>query len=341
MPRSKDALLRQKVIDRCLHDRTRKYTMKMLMDECNKKYSDIMHITALNTIRADVRTIDTDYAEVEEYHGLDRRVKYYRYKDPDYSIYNVPLKNNQLAGLMQTMKMLAGIEGLPQGSWINEIMDKFNLALGFNIEDVDKAIGFDKNPYLEGQQFFSVVYDYIIKKSPMELTYKGFRQAEAEQAIVSPYFLKEYNRRWFLLAWNHELGMLSNYALDRIVAINPSDVDYLPKAADFDLMEYYDDMIGVSRPMNAEPEEVTLWIASRQYPYVKTKPLHGSQKEIEVTKDGTIIKINVIFNYELEQQLLSFGEGVKVLSPARLVEKMHAHAERMANLYLTPKQEEE
>lgn len=334
MPQSKHALLRMKVLDRCLHDRTHKYTIKGLMEACNEKYGEIMTITALNTIRADVRTIDTDYGEVEEYHdGKDRRIKYYRYKDPDFSIYNVPLKDDQKAALMQTLRMLAGVEGLPQGSWLNEIMEQINSVLDFNVEDIDKAIGFDKNPYLEGQQFFSLVYDHIIKNSPIALTYKNFRSQEPDHAIISPYFLKEYNRRWFLLAWNHDLGMLSNYALDRIVAVEPTDQAFIPRSQDFDLAEYYDDMIGVSRRQDSQPEEVRLWVSSRDYPYIKTKPLHGSQKDIEVAKDGMIITIDVILNYELEQQLLSFGAGVKVLSPESLVEKMKGHANRLAEIY--------
>ena len=88
----------------------------------------------------------------------------------------------------------------------------------------------------------------------------------------------------------------------------------------FDFQEYFEDIIGVSINDDNTLETVRLWFSKKQLQYVKTKPLHGSQRTIDEDELGGTIEIEVMPNFELEQLLLSFGEQVKVLEPQRLVE---------------------
>ena len=78
----------------------------------------------------------------------------------------------------------------------------------------------------------------------------------------------------------------------------------------------------MSRSVDDTPEEVQLFIKKSQTPYILSKPIHGSQRIIERTAEGTTIALNLIINYELEQIILSFGDNVKVLSPISLVDKI-------------------
>jgi len=81
-------------------------------------------------------------------------------------------------------------------------------------------------------------------------------------------------------------------------------------------------MIGVSRPSNGVLTRIQIKFIPEQAPYIKTKPLHGSQRIISENEDGLIIQIEVIPNYELESLILSFGDSCEVISPTFLRQKI-------------------
>jgi len=64
-----------------------------------------------------------------------------------------------------------------------------------------------------------------------------------------------------------------------------------------------------------------------------TKPLHGSQKRTESKKDGTIIEIEVIPNIELRQLILSYGDGIEVISPKSFIEQFKQAIDNMNKIY--------
>ncbi|MBQ6307202.1 MAG: WYL domain-containing protein [Bacteroidales bacterium] len=79
----------------------------------------------------------------------------------------------------------------------------------------------------------------------------------------------------------------------------------------------------MSKDTRTEPKKVLLWVSNASWPYVKTKPLHGAtQRLVNMDETGAYITIEVYLNYELEQQILSFGENMKVLEPVELKERI-------------------
>jgi len=81
-------------------------------------------------------------------------------------------------------------------------------------------------------------------------------------------------------------------------------------------------MIGVSKNDHSQIETVKMWISKQRWPYVETKPLHGTQRIISKDETGTFIQIQVYINNELEQRIMSFGEDINVLEPYYLREKI-------------------
>ena len=102
-------------------------------------------------------------------------------------------------------------------------------------------------------------------------------------------------------------------ALDRIEEIKPIKAKY--EECEIDFKEYFEDIIGVSKPNGAVPIKIELFFSREEAPYILTKPLHGSQKKIIDDEHGLLISIEVIPNYELEKLLLSFGERVTIQKP--------------------------
>lgn len=327
MPKTKSAELRIKVIDRCLSDHNRKYSTAMIFDACNEELRkrDFMPITAMNTIRDDIEQIQRIYpcADVESYR--EGRNVYYRYADHEFSIYKTPLKADEIIQLTQTLRLLSRFKGMPQFDWVDKIVERLGVSLKID-EITEDIVGFDENLDLEGMENFTSLFNAIVDKQPLKLTYQSFKMNGKENVIVHPYYLKQYNKRWFLIAWNDKLNFMANFALDRIKGMEIAKVDYKP--TDVNFFDYFDEMIGVSKDASKEPRKVKLWVSKESWPYVKTKPLHGAtQRLVNMDDTGAYFTIEVYLNYELEQLILSFGENIKVIEPVDLKNRIKQRLE--------------
>ena len=192
-----------------------------------------------------------------------------------------------------------------------------------DMEQIERIYpGAEIESYREGSmENFTPLFNAIVDKQPRKLSYQSFKQDRKEIIVVHPYYLKQYNKRWFLIAWNEDKGFLANYAFDRIMHIKNARIKYRP--TDINFFDYFDDMIGVSKDSRTEPQKVKLWVSMNPWPYVRTKPLHGAtQKLVNMDETGAYITIEVYLNYELEQQILSFGENMRVIEPVELKERI-------------------
>lgn len=212
---------------------------------------------------------------------------------------------------------------MPQFEWMDDFVNRFKSSLKLTTSN-EPIVGFDENIDLKGRNFFATLFSAISNKQVLEISYKNFKHDIVQEYIVHPYYLKQFNGRWFLIGHSDNIGKLSVFAFDRIVSTKSNNRDYIPNTT-YNFNEYFDDMIGVTKPNEASLEVVHLWISAQRWPYVKTKPLHGSQRVVSKDEYGVTIQIEVYLNRELEQLILSFGKDIKVLSPRILQEKIHSN----------------
>ena len=322
MPKTKKADFRIKILDSLLSQKGSGFTTKELFDRCNEKLyqNGFEEMTAMNTIRSDIEQIERIYPGATVEQVREGRNIYYRYADPEFSIFKTPLKPDEIVQLAQTLSLLKRFKGMPQFGWINELADRLGASLKIDDISADEVVGFDENLDLKGLEHFTPLFNAIIDKRTLILSYKSFKADAVQQIVVYPYYLKQYNKRWFLIAWNAESDFLANFALDRITKIKESKQLYQP--TDINFVDFFDEMIGVSKDSRTQPQKVKLWVSSETWPYIKTKPLHGTQKTISADATGAVISIEVYLNYELEQLVLSHGENVRVLEPEELKTKL-------------------
>jgi predicted DNA-binding transcriptional regulator YafY len=165
------------------------------------------------------------------------------------------------------------------------------------------------------------------------VNYKGFKQAESVGITLHPYFLKQYNSRWFLFGYNENEKKISNLALDRVIEIKELDKGYIENdMVDFD--EYFEDVVGVTVKADQAPVKVMLQINKNLWPYIESKPIHGSQKIKSNNGDLVTIELSLQINYELTSLIFSLGEGVKVIEPIELKEAIKAKTEAIFKNYL-------
>lgn len=335
MATNKHAIIRYQTLDKCFRNPGRKYFIEDLIAECNKAIYDFTG----NPDGVKRRQIYDDIIFMESEQGWsvpverhkDGRKVYLRYDDTSFSINNSPLNAAEEIQLKEALLTLSRLKGMPNFAWVDEITTRINAGLDLSNQS-SKVIEFDQNQYLKGIEFINPLYKAIINQKAICISYQSFRQELVQQNIIHPYFLKQYNNRWFLFGLNNEYKSISNLALDRVLNIAESDVEFEVQT-NVDFEEFFEDMIGVTLPVGASRQKIVLKIKASSWPYVKTKPLHGSQKIKEVNEEYTLIELNLIINYELISLLFSYAENITVMEPLVLAEEMKSKADSLMKNY--------
>ncbi len=332
MADTKGAIIRQRILDNCLQSE-RGYSTSEMMERCNYelRLRGYPIVSALNTIRDDKLEIENAYGIEIEALRIGRNVRY-RYKDRNFSIYKAPINEKDLLQLKEALRQLMYFEGRPQFEWINELSERIETTLSLDTQQKEVIVGFDENPNLKGRNFFMPLFCAIKEKKALSVHYQDFKHNEEKVCDISPYFLKQYNKRWFLFAKSPLYDSLTNFALDRINSIEPSQMSYEENNGRFNFRTIFEHTIGVSTG-NGLIEEVIIQVNRALYPYIATKPLHPSQTLVCETDDMVTISISVTLNYELEQLLLSYGEGISILSPTTFRDRIIARLEKSLKNY--------
>lgn len=314
MASNKHAQIRYKVLDDCFSNFRRKFYFNDLLERCNEAlrelYGEEHTGIKTRTLRSDINYIRARAAEagVDVESVDDGNGYYYRYTEPDFSIFKRGLGKDDLAQLKETILMLQRFKGMPNFDWMSELVVKLEDRL--NLRGVSRSVvGYDDNKTYTGLDWFQDMFDAIINKSVLHVQYKTFSDI-AYDWTIHPYYIKEYNNRWFLFGLNEEQHTIYNIPLDRIENLEQINKEYIPSDIDFET--YLDDVVGVS-VFPREKESIRLQFSEHRFPYVLTKALHHSQRIVDF--DNRVIEINVIPNNELEALILSFGKDVEVLSP--------------------------
>lgn len=329
MANVKNGAFREIIIDQCLQSR-RGHSTKHIFDKVNDALENRGEepVNSLNTIRNDILSIENRWNVVVESIRHGREIRY-RYEDPDFSIFNTPLNNAEIEQLTESVSLLRRFEGMPGFEWIDELDARLQSTVNTSSKPI---IGFDDNEQLVGMHYFSPIFNAINNHRTISICYKSYKDKVLED-VIHPYYLKQYNQRWFLLGLNNTYKQISIFALDRIQYIQETDVKYIPNDS-ISFEKYFKDIIGVSFIHGVAPETIKLLVDKEQLPYTMSKPLHKSQKMIEKLEDGSaIITIKVIPNYELTQLLLSFGEHITILSPETLRQEIFHRIEKNLKNY--------
>jgi predicted DNA-binding transcriptional regulator YafY len=338
MPVNRNALIRYRTIDKCLQNRRRKWTIENLIKACSDalyEYEGINKDLSMRTIRLDLNAMRSDKL------GYNAPIivtdkKYYSYEDPDYSIANIPLTTQDLGILQEVSHLLRQFKGFSHFNEVSEMVNKLEDKIYSEQHQQPSVIDFEKNELLTGIQWLDVLYKAIVAQTTVQLRYQSFKAREASDIIFYPYLLKEYRNRWFILGMKKQGKEIVTFALDRIQGIRLLPHEPFRRHKQFDPLTYFSNIIGVTRNVADTPDHIVFLADHHQAPYIKTKPIHPSQQIVETTKEGVTFSIDVIPNFELERELMGFGEGLKILSPNNLVRRIKRKVRLMYEAYHQP-----
>src|SRR5690606_34467989 len=180
---------------------------------------------------------------IREQDGQSKRI---RYEDQNFSIKNQTLDLATIRDIRDSLATLLQFKGLHQLEDLEEILPRLDKEFDLDTQ-TKQIIAFEDNPFLKGLEFLNPLISYIKNDTQLVIKYKSFKSSKFNFHDFSPYFLKRYNQRWFLFGQVNGFDSLTNLALDRIDSIEFSSNKFTPNTFN-DWDEYFDDMIGVSRP---------------------------------------------------------------------------------------------
>ena len=340
------------ILDELLSDPYHNYTL----DDLTKEVSDRLSLADTKSNGVTRRTIEKDldaikldpfYAEIERYYVAkfnketqkERRRMCLRYADPSFSIFKKKMTDDEKYILSEAISLLGQFDGLPNF----EALESFRKGLDV-IDPERQIISFTKNP-LENSNTLGELFTTISNRQVIELHYHTFSMPAKDLKInLYPYLLKEYNRRWYLIAAAETDGKLLTFALDRIDKVEP-----LPSHPymeyDGDINEKYEEIIGVTFKEESPLYKIIFWVSDNSKDYVATKPLHESQKPLRGEREialhekysslenGAFFQIECRENYELIRELSSFGKDLLVLEPSEIQKEVFKRIDEMRKEY--------
>ena len=199
-----------------------------------------------------------------------------------------------------------------------EAFDIFNI---FKVSDqLGEYIQFEKRKPQGTENLFGII-QAIKNKRKLEFTYNKFNQKETSSRCIEPYSVKEFRNRWYVFGKDTADNEVKNFALDRISGIVISDKEY-KKSETLNIEEYFKNSFGIYIPDDKTIYEVVLAFDPLQGKYIKTLPLHESQKVLVDNESEFRIKLHIYLTYDFCMEILSFGDRIKVISPNELTQQI-------------------
>ncbi len=211
--------------------------------------------------------------------------------------------------------------------WLLESLSMNNLLN--ESRDMRDRILFEEIP--SSQRWLTAIVNAMRDNKTIEMTYQSFNRTEPTTFEAHPWCLKLLKQRWYLLARSETYKEPRIYGLDRIRAVNETK-NALKNPKKFKADEFFSHYFGIIVD-NCQPETIQLKVESSQVKYFKSLPLHSSQREIESTDEYTVFEYTIVPTFDFEQEVLSKGPRVEVLSPESFRDVIHDDIKSMLELY--------
>ena len=337
MPKNLDAVIRYRVIDRCLRSKGHAFPSK---DYLREQCAEVIGVNEIS-----VRTLEKDLYEMRNNEALgyfapikfDTYKKGYYYEDASYSIDKLPISEDDLLAIQMASQVLEQYKHIDLFAGFKPVVEKLteSLSIRNKVNTASEAFGFvhfEEKPYVSGGAFLQNILNAILENRQIEITYSKFFQEEDKKYVFDPHVLKEYQGIWYVSGWLASAKEIRTFALDRIKELNVLKIEF-KRQKDFNHEQYFREVIGVSHPNEQKTVRVLLKAKNSLVPYLKLLPLHVSQNFVKETADESTLKVDLIPNKEFFMKILSLGDQIKVSEPQSVVLELEATLKKMSALY--------
>jgi hypothetical protein len=242
---------------------------------------------------------------------------FHQHKNAVEEMFGVEIKCNASNGYRYYISTPETLKNNTTRKWLLNSFTLSNMiTAGHNMKE---RILFEEIP--SGTEYLQTVIEAMQKSKELIVDYQRF-YGRRETFNICPYAMKVYRQRWYVVGCIKELGGIRNIALDRTLEMNLSDISFtLP--LNFNAEKYYAHSVGIYVDEELKPTKVKIRAYGNQIEYLRSLPLHRSQKE-GASKYGEFCEFEykLCLSPELSTHILAMGENVEVLEPVELREEI-------------------
>jgi predicted DNA-binding transcriptional regulator YafY len=165
-----------------------------------------------------------------------------------------------------------------------------------------------------GHLHLTAVMEAMTEGQKLRISYMKYTSSQAESLTLHPYAVKEFAKRWYLVAHCEERNALRVYGLDRIMGLEVIDGKFKMPSG-FDVDELFATSFGTYIP-EGKAELITFRTTAKEARFLRDLPLHASQEELKGSdKEHVTFSIFVYPNESLIMEFCKHGSRLEVLSP--------------------------
>lgn len=326
MPVTKNAALRYRVIDEKLRNTMRMYpSMEDLRRACEEK---LLENVSTSTMEKDFRFMRAEYDAPIKYSAANQG---YFYEDPEFSLDKIPLSEDEKSALKFASATLNQYAHFGVFKLFKNAIQKIFEQTAVNMEGDDESfIYFESAGVEKGSEWLQIISNAIREKVEMKLSYFSFHSQALKNFIFQPYVLKEYKGLWYLVGFETKREKILTLELSRIEHIETLSSTY--KVTGFSVDDYFQNSPGIS-VNEGNVEKVVIEVKKNIWPFVKRIPIHPQQKKVSETEENVEIRFTSYIAPELIHEILSYGNGVKVLEPSVLRDRIQSELKAAYSIY--------
>lgn len=266
----------------------------------------------------------TDLSDCKPLH----RATFNRWRDAIFSQFGIIIDCQRVGGYLY---FIANPEDIDEDELKKWMLDSFAVGnlIGENLSLKDRIV-VDQIP--SGRDHLTTILEAMKQNCVVNIEYKAFVYSRSFKIPVEPYCVKLHENRWYMLGHNLSKDTIRLYGLDRIESVEITDKEYrLPKG--FSASEFFYNYFGIVADSRIKPERIVLRADKNHTPYLKSLPLHHSQRLIEDNGEYADFELHLAPTYDFVMKLLQVGAMIEVISPLSLRKTMKGWISDMNELY--------
>ncbi len=289
------------------------YSLNNLHTVMSKRETILRYNLIINTLRQKGSTFKeinnklAYHGELEDYNLAISERTFIRDRDDIRSLYGIDIQYDQ-------SQKVYYIKYDDNSEIQHHLLEAFDTVNAFKLSsNLSSGIYFQKRKPKGTENLYGLVHA-IKNKLVVTFDYQKFYEDKPSHRTVHAIALKEYRSRWYLMAINDKDDIVKSFGLDRIsqLSISPNKSNKRPQV---DIEEKYKHCFGIICGDNEEPEQIVLSFTPFQGQYIKSMPLHYSQKILIDNDNEYRIELKLHATHDLKMEILSMGDQVKVIQP--------------------------
>lgn len=335
MPVIKNALLRYRVLDRCIRNEYHPFPSKEdLRQACEEELfgsstgDNICH----STIEKDIFAMRMEHDAPIIY---SRKERGYYYSDSNFSMDDIPLTESDISAIKAATSILNQFKNTQLFSQfqyaIDKILDRVNLSANNDQNYNDDVLHFETQPTVIGNEFLEPILNAIKQRTVIQFTYQSFQSEKSSVRRVHPYLLKEYRNRWYLIGKSELKNKIITFGLDRMSDLM-SLSNHFVVDAEFNPDLFFKYSIGITT-YDGQPQDIVLKADKVLSKYLLSQPLHHTQKSKALEAGEYSFSYSLLPSYELKMILLGFGDAITIIKPKSLAKDILLTAKKINDLY--------